>query len=125
MRLADQTTQPPDPVTLAALSPTIRTKVADTTFAINPTGEGSPSHYPDVVLITTEGRMAFEIQLVAPGRARLDAILAGYARKPTVTAIIFLIGDPAIRPAIFRAANRARVTDRVYVTRARLNRRGP
>jgi hypothetical protein len=125
MRLADQTTPPPDPATLAALSPTIRAKLTDTRFAVDLVGNDPRAHYPDVVLITAEGRTAFEVQLVASGRARLDAVLGGYADEPAVAAIIFLIEDPSIEPAIRHAADRAHVGDRVYVTPMKLDRRDP
>jgi len=114
MRAADQSSALAVPTIDPDWSPEIRAKVADAAFgvrlehgAVEPSG---PLHYPDLVLVLPQGRVAFELRLTGHGRRPLEAVLAEYARKWSVAVVFYLVQDGAIGAAVQAAA--ARLTRR-------------
>jgi hypothetical protein len=73
-------------------------------------------HYPDLVLITPEGRrLAIELELTAKGRARREQILAGYGADVRIDAVLYLVERPALARAVRESARRLGVSPHVHV----------
>lgn len=93
----------------AGWSEAVRAKAADALFGLSIRREGSEPaalHYPDLVLVLPEGRVAMEVFWEAPSDRVLDRILDAYARKLTVVAIVFFHVDSVVG-AQLRAATGA------------------
>jgi hypothetical protein len=71
----------------ARLSPALRAKLTSAAFAMT-TRTGV--HYPGLVLVIPQGRVAMEVMLSAPTQRRIDELLDGVAASPQVAAVIML-----------------------------------
>ena len=77
-------------------------------------------HYPDLMLVTPEGRMiAVEVELSAKGRRRRDGILLGYAGANHIDAVLYLVERPAVARAVEASARRNGIEGLVHVQRFR------
>ncbi len=73
-------------------------------------------HYPDLLLITPEGRrVAIELELTSKGRARREKILSGYAVDARIDAVVYLVERAAVGERIRASARRIGVSSRVHV----------
>ena len=50
-------------------------------------------HYPDLMLIANERRVAFELQLEPASAKRLHAHIAAYGAAPNIAAVVYLVPD--------------------------------
>lgn len=100
-------------------SPAVRAKAAESSFAIAPDGDAVNSsarlHYPGLMMVVAQGRVAIELQLTPVGRRSLEAILIAYARKPSIAAVLYLVPDGAIGDAVQAAAARLGLARPVHV----------
>jgi len=73
-------------------------------------------HYPDLLLITPEGRrIAVELELSPKGRTRREKILAGYASDSRIDAVLYLTEDRSIARSIEGSARRLGIAALVHV----------
>jgi hypothetical protein len=64
-------------------------------------------HYPDVALVREDGsRLALELELTLKSRARLEAILVGYAHERRIAGVVYLTDKQPIHAAVL-AGSRA------------------
>jgi hypothetical protein len=83
-------------------------------------------HYPDLLLITPEGRrIAVELELSSKGNRRREQILGGYAADARIDAVLYLVENPSLARAIERSAERVGGDDRVHVQYFRWGGRAP
>ncbi len=128
MRVADDRSaaagQPVDP----GCSP-VRSKAAEASFAIRLDGAVSdpqaPVHYPDVVLVLPQGRVAVELQLSPVSAGSLETMLIAYARKSSIAVVLYLVQDGAVGDAVQAAAARLGLARLVHVQRFRLDLAAP
>jgi hypothetical protein len=76
-------------------------------------------HYPDLLLIRGRRRVAIELQLAAPSPRRLGRVLSGYGAYEWISAILFLVGDPAIGDAVRSTAVKLESPPVVHIQPAR------
>ncbi len=75
-------------------------------------------HYPDLLLVTPEGRrIAIELELTAKGRGRRDRILSAYAADARVDAVLYLVDRPEVGEGLRASARRIGFSSRVHVQR--------
>lgn len=73
-------------------------------------------HYPDLLLMGEAGeRVAVELELTAKGSRRLEKILLAYAADSRISAVLYLIEQPALRRQVQSAAARLGISDLVHV----------
>lgn len=73
-------------------------------------------HYPDLLLITPEGRrIAVELELSPKGRARRERILAGYGSDSRIDAVLYLVEQPGLFHSIRASARRLGISSHVHV----------
>jgi hypothetical protein len=73
-------------------------------------------HYPDLVLVTPEGRrIAIELELTSKGRTRRERILGGYGADARIDAVLYLVQDRSVGRAVQASARRLGISDRVLV----------
>ena len=76
-------------------------------------GPGGRSHRPDLGYVGSGGgRVAIEVELSLKSSARLQAIMSGYEDRlyaEELAGVVYVVGPPAIRTAIGRAAAAARI----------------
>jgi len=78
-------------------------------------------HYPDLILVGTDGRrIAIELELSPKPRRRLERILAGYAADAHIDVVLYLVDDARVAGAVRRAAANLGISPLVHVQRARL-----
>jgi hypothetical protein len=83
-------------------------------------------HYPDLVLVTPEGRrIAVELELTGKSRVRRERILSGYAADPRVDAVLYLVENRRIGNPIASSASRLGISSLVHVQTVRLTRGQP
>jgi hypothetical protein len=65
-------------------------------FAARPEefGGAAAPHYPDLMLLTTQGRIAVELLLDAPARGALEAVLRAYAADVRISTVLYLATGP-------------------------------
>ncbi len=77
---------------------------------------GERLHYPDLLLITPEGRrIAIELELKSKTPSHREAILSSYAADPRIDAVVYLVDRPAVGAGIQASARRVGVSARVHV----------
>jgi hypothetical protein len=57
-------------------------------------GGGPGAHYPNLMLLTKQGRIAVELVLDAPAPRVLEPVLHAYAADVRLSAVLFLVSDP-------------------------------
>jgi hypothetical protein len=73
-------------------------------------------HYPDLLLITPEGRrIALELELSSKGRRRRERILAGYGADARIDAVLYLVKDRRLGTSIRESARRLGLGALVHV----------
>jgi len=78
-------------------------------------------HYPDLLLITPEGRrVAVELELTSKGRRRREQILGGYAADVRVDAVLYLVGNASLGRAIRCSARAMGIAELVHVQLGRV-----
>jgi hypothetical protein len=106
------------------VSAAVRAKVADAAFGVSLVSDapGAPGrvHYPDLVFVVPQGRIAVELRLTAIARDPLERILTAYARKPSVAVVVFLTDRKAVGLPIQAAAARLGLARQVHVQRVEL-----
>jgi hypothetical protein len=87
---------------------------------------GERLHYPDLLLVTPEGRrIAVELELSSKGPRHREGILAAYGADARIDAVLYLVDNPSLARAIERSAERVGVDDRVHVQYFRWAGRAP
>jgi hypothetical protein len=79
-----------------------------------------PLHYPDLMLITSEGRVAVELQLSAASPRTLGPKITAYAANPEIVRALYLVADPATGTSLLRAAAGVGLSDFVRVQQVRV-----
>ncbi len=79
-----------------------------------------PLHYPDLMLITSEGRVAVELQLAAASPRTLGPKITAYAANPEIVRALYLVADPATGSSLLRAAAGVGLSDFVRVQQVRV-----
>ena len=83
-------------------------------------GGGSRMHYPDLLLVTPQGRhVAIELELSTKTPGRRERILKAYRLDPRVDAVLYLVPTRAAGRAIAQSAARVGVSDLVHVQSVR------
>jgi DNA-binding MarR family transcriptional regulator len=73
-------------------------------------------HYPDLLLVTPEGRrVAVELELSPKSQARRERILAGFGSDPRIDAVLYLVDRPALAASIRSSARRLGISELVHV----------
>jgi len=121
MRVADEKAAATGPTVDPGWSPAIRAKAEDSSFGTRLDG-GAPSsparfHYPDLMLVVPQGRVAVELQLTPIGRRPLESILTAYALKPSIAVVLYLVQDGAIGDAVQAVAASLGLARPVHVQR--------
>lgn len=76
-------------------------------------------HYPDLSLVMAAGRIPVQLQLLAPARRRLEAILQSFSDHGAA-AVLYLVADPLIGRAVQSVAGWLGLSALVHVQPARL-----
>jgi hypothetical protein len=114
-----------EPIEVAGFSPEVRARVLDAAFGVRVFGvrvgggeAGLPErrHYPDLVIVLTQGRIAFELELEPTPPDRLREILAAYRAKESVWVVAFWLEDMSLRGPV-AAAERVGMSERVRYRR--------
>ncbi len=125
MRAADHKATAAGQTVYPGWSPAVRAKAAESSFALPLDGDAldSPArtHYPDLVLVYPQGRVAMELQLTPIGRRPLEATLTAYALKLSIAAVVYLVQDGAIGAAVQAAAARLGLARHIHVQRVSLD----
>jgi hypothetical protein len=83
---------------------------------------GERLHYPDLLLITADGRrVALELELTPKSRVRLESILAGYGADPRIAGVVYLVASPGVARAVEAAARRVGVSDLIHFQRVQVS----
>jgi hypothetical protein len=78
-------------------------------------------HYPDLLLVTPEGRRAaVELELSSKGRVRREKILAGYGADGRIDAVLYLVRDRRIGRSVQESARRLGLGPLIHVQQVRL-----
>ena len=78
-------------------------------------------HYPDLVLVGSDGRrFAIELELSPKGRSRLERIIAGYGADPRVDGVLYLVDDARVARGVRTAAANVGISHLVHVQRVSL-----
>lgn len=127
MRVADDMSAPGGQPVDPGWSPAVRSKAAEASFGIRLAASDpqAPVHYPDVVLVLPQGRVAVELQLSPVSAGSLDQILAAYGRRSSIAVVLYLVQDGAIGDAVQAAAARLGLARLVHVQRFRLDLAAP
>ncbi len=121
MRVADERAEEAGQTVDPRWSPAVRAKAAESSFALRLDSDvlTSPArlHYPDLMLVVPQGRVAVELQLTPVGRRPLERILTAYALKPSIAVVLYLVQDGGISDAVRAAAASLGLTRLVRVKR--------
>ena len=85
---------------------------------LDPDEPTSRRHYPDVMLIIEQGRVAIEVQVQPPERRRLEQHIAAYGADPNIAVALYLVTDQAVGRIIKAAAAKLELSDPIHVKRA-------
>ena len=117
MRAADHRAQGEGALVDSGWSAAVRAKAADAAFAVWP-GEGAGpavAHYPDVILVLAQGRVAMQLVLEVPSPRSMTAVVEAYARKQTLATTVLIVPGPALRESLMALVERCGAGDRVMV----------
>jgi hypothetical protein len=93
-----------------ALPEPIRAKADAAAFAVEVQTAGSTTevqeHYPELMLVVPQGRIAVHLVRSLPGRKELEATITAYAAKPNVCVLLYLYGPKDVGDAVIAAAAR-------------------
>jgi hypothetical protein len=89
----------------ASLPEAIRAKADAAAFAID-VPVGSRAHYPELMLVVPQGRIAIRLAGTLPGQAELEATISAYAAKPSMCVLLYLCGRKTVATAAIAAAAR-------------------
>ena len=78
-------------------------------------------YYPDLVLVVPAGRIAVQLYITATGRDRLEAILIGCGRKPSVAVVLVLVDSGAVGLAVQASAARLGLARQVSIQRVKFD----
>jgi hypothetical protein len=101
------------PVTDALLRRALAAGEDETTLPVIKVPGGH--HIPDLVVTTTQGEVAWEIELSRKSDKDLTKILTAYAKDDRIKEVRYWVATEAIARAVKRAADKASVTDKVRV----------
>ena len=59
-------------------------------------------HYPDLLLITSTGRVPIELELTCPRVERLSAIMSSYTTQPDIRGVLYMTDDQRVARVIER-----------------------
>jgi len=82
-------------------------------------------HYPDLLLVIADGRVALELELTPKDRTRREKILGGYASEGRVDAVVYLVETPQLARSIADSARRLGISERVHVQWVRVTTKLP
>jgi hypothetical protein len=92
---------------------------------LNPDQPDNPRHYPDLMLILPQGRVAIELQLLPPDPDRLARHVAAYGADPKIAVALYLVTDQAVGTTIQAAAAELGLSAPTHVQRAQYGRHRP
>jgi hypothetical protein len=92
---------------------------------LDPDRPDMPRHYPDMMLIDPNARVAVELQLLAPEPARLGSVIAAYGADPKIAAALYLVNDPTVGKTIQAAAASLGLSAPTHVQRAQFGANPP
>jgi hypothetical protein len=92
-------------------------------FGVRPSGtEAPPStglHYPDLLLITSTGRVPIELELSCPVAERLSAIMSGYAAEPNIRSLLYMTDDQRVAQLVETVSGRLGISALIHLQRIR------
>lgn len=93
-------------------------------FGVRPRGiEGPLStelHYPDLLLITSAGRVPIELELSRPRAERLGAIMSGYAADPNIRRVLYMTDDQVVARVIDTVSRHLGISALIHIQRISL-----
>lgn len=78
-------------------------------------------HYPDLLLITSDGRVPIELELSRPGAERLGAVMSGYAADPSIRGVLYMTDDQRVAHIIETVSGRLGISPLIHLQRIRLS----
>lgn len=93
-------------------------------FGVHPGGTEQPPstglHYPDVLLITSTGRVPIELELSSPGAELLGAIMSGYAVAPAISGVLYMTDDERVARVIETVSDRLGISPLIHLQRIKI-----
>ena len=92
-------------------------------FGVHPRGTDPAStgrHYPDLLLITSTGRVPIELELSCPGAERLRSITSGYAAAPNIRGVLYMTDHRRVARLIETVSARLGISELIHVQRISL-----
>ncbi|HTX11963.1 MAG TPA: hypothetical protein VME22_25300 [Solirubrobacteraceae bacterium] len=100
------------------------TKPTDPSFGVRPGGAEAPRstrlHYPDLLLITSAGRVPIELELSRPRGERLSGIMSGYAAQPNLRGVLYMTDDQRVTRIVETTAARLGIAPLIHLQRIKL-----
>lgn len=97
---------------------------ADSRFGVRPGGTDAPAsatlHYPDLLLITSTGRVPIELELSLPRTERLSANMAVYAAEPNIRGVLYMTDEQRIARVIATVSARLGISPLIHLQRISL-----
>jgi hypothetical protein len=76
-------------------------------------------HYPDLLLITSTGRVPIELELSYPAAERLGAIMSGYAAEPNIRSVLYMTDDQRVAQLVETVSGRLGISPLIHLQRIR------
>ena len=77
-------------------------------------------HYPDLLLITSAGRVPIELELSCPGAERLGSIMSGYAAHPNIRGVLYMTDNHRVARLIDTVSTRLGISELIHLQRISL-----
>jgi hypothetical protein len=74
-------------------------------------------HYPDLLLITSTGRVPIELELSRPAAERLGAIMSGYAAHPNIRGVLYMTDDPSVAQVVETVSDHLGISALIHLQR--------
>ena len=72
-------------------------------------------HYPDLLLITSAGRIPIELELSVPAAERLGAIMSAYAAQPNLRGVIYMTDDQRVAGVVKTVSGRLGISALIHL----------
>ena len=82
-------------------------------------------HYPDVLLITPDGRVPIELRLTCPSVERHTAIMRVYAAQPNIHRVLYMTDDQNAGRIAHTVSSRLGLSALIHIERVRIQAGGP
>ena len=94
-------------------------------FGLRPGGTDAPPwtglHYPDLLLITSTGRVPIELELSCPSAERINAIMSGYAADPNIRVVLYMTDDPRVAQLVETVSGRLGISKLIHLQRIKIH----